>query len=60
MKIEIKGVEFGYSSSPVLKNIDLKINGPQLVSIIGPNCVRISTLIHCINKILSPTNAFYT
>ena len=55
MKIEIKGVEFGYSSSPVLKNIDLKINGPQLVSIIGPNGVGKSTLIHCINKILSPT-----
>lgn len=55
MKIEIKGVEFGYSTSPVLKNIDLKINGPQLVSIIGPNGVGKSTLIHCINKILSPT-----
>ena len=55
MQINIDGVEFGYSSTPVLKEINLDINGPQLLSIIGPNGVGKSTLIHCINKILSPT-----
>ena len=55
MQIVIDGVDFGYSSVPVLKDINLEINGPQLVSIIGPNGVGKSTLIHCINKILSPT-----
>ena len=55
MNIIIDGVEFGYGSVPVLKDINLEINGPQLFSIIGPNGVGKSTLIHCINKILSPT-----
>ncbi|MBQ8178820.1 MAG: ABC transporter ATP-binding protein [Candidatus Methanomethylophilaceae archaeon] len=55
MRIDIEGVEFGYSANPVLKNINLSVNGPQLLSIIGPNGVGKSTLIHCINKILSPT-----
>ncbi|MBP3386780.1 MAG: ABC transporter ATP-binding protein [Candidatus Methanomethylophilaceae archaeon] len=55
MRIDIEGVEFGYSANPVLKNIGLTVNGPQLLSIIGPNGVGKSTLIHCINKILSPT-----
>ena len=54
MRVKIEDMEFGYSSSPVLKDITLDINGPQLVSIIGPNGVGKSTLIHCIDKILTP------
>ena len=54
MRLVIDGIEFGYSSLPVLKDITLDANGPQLLSIIGPNGVGKSTLIHCINKILSP------
>jgi iron complex transport system ATP-binding protein len=54
MRLIIDGIEFGYSSIPVLKDITLDANGPQLLSIIGPNGVGKSTLIHCINRILSP------
>ncbi|WII07131.1 ABC transporter ATP-binding protein [Methanomassiliicoccales archaeon LGM-RCC1] len=54
MRLVIDGIEFGYSSLPVLKDITLDANGPQLLSIIGPNGVGKSTLIHCINRILSP------
>ncbi|MBR4243964.1 MAG: ABC transporter ATP-binding protein [Candidatus Methanomethylophilaceae archaeon] len=54
MRLVIDGIEFGYSSTPVLKDITLDANGPQLLSIIGPNGVGKSTLIHCINRILSP------
>ena len=54
MRLIIDGIEFGYSSSPVLKDITLDASGPQLLSIIGPNGVGKSTLIHCINRILSP------
>lgn len=54
MRINIDGVCFSYSSTPVLKDICLDIEGAQLVSIIGPNGVGKSTLIHCINKILEP------
>ncbi len=55
MKIKIDNLEFGYSSVPVLKDITADLTGPKFVSILGPNGVGKSTLIHCINKILSPT-----
>ena len=54
--LDIDGLGFGYgNASKVLDGISLKVSGPQLVSIIGPNGVGKSTLIYCINKILSPT-----
>ncbi len=54
MKLRIDGVEFAYSSVPVLKDITVDLDGSKLVSILGPNGVGKSTLIHCINKILEP------
>ncbi len=56
MQIKIDDIEFSYSSVPVLNDITLDINGPGFVSILGPNGVGKSTLIHCINKILEPTS----
>ena len=56
MQIKIDGLEFGYSSTPVLNDITLDLSGPKFVSIMGPNGVGKSTLIHCINKILTPTS----
>ena len=56
MKIELKNLGFAYSSTPVLNDITLTLEGAELVSIMGPNGVGKSTLIHCINKILSPTS----
>ena len=55
MKIDIEGVSFSYGSTPVLDDITLEIEGAQVVSILGPNGVGKSTLIHCMNKILTPT-----
>ena len=54
-EIKIDGLTFSYSSTPVLKDLTLDLTGPKFVSILGPNGVGKSTLIHCINKILSPT-----
>ena len=56
MQIRIDNVEFSYTSAPVLNDISLDIDGPAFVSILGPNGVGKSTLIHCINKILQPTS----
>ncbi len=55
MKLELNGVKFSYTSVPVLENVSLVLDGPQFVSILGPNGVGKSTLIQCINKILEPT-----
>lgn len=55
MHISINGMRFSYSSTPVLDDITTEIDGPAFVSILGPNGVGKSTLIHCINKILTPT-----
>ncbi len=55
MRIKINDLEFAYSSTPVLHDVVLDLDGPQFVSIVGPNGVGKSTLIHCINKVLKPT-----
>lgn len=55
MELKIDDVRFSYTSVPVLNDITLDLTGSKLVSILGPNGVGKSTLIHCINKILEPT-----
>ena len=59
LDISLKDVDFSYgkgsNSVHVLKDISMQIHGPQLVSIVGPNGVGKSTLIHLINKILVPS-----
>ena len=56
MKIDIENISFDYSpAARVLSEISLNIEGAQVISILGPNGVGKSTLIHCINKILEPT-----
>ena len=55
MELKIKDVSFSYSSVPVLHDVSFELGGNELVSILGPNGVGKSTLIHCINKILAPT-----
>ncbi len=55
-KVELKDLEFGYNAkNPVLKNISHIFDTPEFICIMGPNGVGKSTLIHCINKILTPT-----
>lgn len=56
MELKIDNVCFSYSSVPVLNDISLDLKENELVSILGPNGVGKSTLIHCINRILSPTS----
>ena len=56
-EIQINELDYSYSKDAlVLKGINLSLKNPQLVSIVGPNGVGKSTLIHCIDRILSPTH----
>lgn len=58
-RISVEGLGFSYPSKdqpvPVLHDVDLKIDRPGFYSILGPNGVGKSTLMHCINRILDPT-----
>lgn len=55
IELKLDDLSFAYGEIPILKDIQMTLNEPKLISIIGPNGVGKSTLIHCINKILSPT-----
>ena len=55
MEVKTENMDFGYGDTPVLHGIDLKIDEPGLVCIIGPNGVGKSTLVKCICKIIHPT-----
>ncbi len=55
MRIQMRDVEFGYrAGKPILSGISLDLEGPGLYCIIGPNGVGKSTMIKCMNKLLTP------
>ena len=58
MTVHIQAQDLGvsYGETLVWEHIDLDINGPGLVSILGPNGVGKSTFMYTINKILEPTS----
>ena len=54
--IEIEGLVKEYKrGQPVLKNINLRIEGSGLTAIIGPSGTGKSTLLRCINRLIDPT-----
>ena len=54
--LHIKGLQKSYKVGvPVLRSIDLRIEGTGLTAIIGPSGTGKSTLIRCINRLVDPT-----
>ena len=54
--LEIKGLKKEYTQgNPILKGIDISINQPGIVAIIGPSGTGKSTLLRCINRLVDPT-----
>jgi phosphonate transport system ATP-binding protein len=59
--LEIKGLVKEYKAgNPILKGIDLTIDGTGLTAIIGPSGTGKSTLIRCINRLVDPTRGSIT
>ena len=52
MKLEIKGVSFGYGSMPALEDVTMSLEDGEIVSLVGPNGSGKTTLLKCINMIL--------
>jgi phosphonate transport system ATP-binding protein len=54
--LEIQGLVKEYRrGQPVLKGIDLSIDGSGMTAIIGPSGTGKSTLLRCINRLVDPT-----
>jgi phosphonate transport system ATP-binding protein len=54
--LNIRGLVKSYrAGQPVLKGIDLHIQGTGLTAIIGPSGTGKSTLLRCINRLVDPT-----
>lgn len=54
MILEVDGMEFSYSSRPVLNGIKFEVQRGEFLSILGNNGAGKSTLLKCINRIFQP------
>jgi len=54
VRLEIRGISFSYGSIPALRDVSLKVDGREILSIVGPNGSGKTTLLRCINGVLKP------
>ncbi len=54
MILEVGGVSFAYKSSNVLNDLSFSVEEGEVLALLGPNGVGKTTLIKCINRILTP------
>jgi iron complex transport system ATP-binding protein len=54
VKLKVKEVEFSYASVLVLKDICIELAASEMLGVVGPNGTGKSTLLRCIDRILSP------
>jgi branched-chain amino acid transport system ATP-binding protein len=56
MMLEIDSITVGYSATPVLHQVSVRVQPGQLVAVVGPNGAGKSTLFKTISGVLTPTS----
>ena len=54
MFLEVNGIDFSYGNRQILDGVSFAVKEKDLVSVLGPNGVGKTTLIKCINRVLTP------
>lgn len=54
-EIKLENLGFAYDQKMIFRNVNVTIDKPELVCILGPNGTGKSTLMHCLNKLSVPT-----
>ncbi|SHF71136.1 ABC transporter ATP-binding protein [Ornithinibacillus halophilus] len=53
MIINVEGLKKRYKKQMVLKGIDMKVDSPQIIALVGPNGSGKTTLLNCMTNLLS-------
>ncbi len=53
MNLKVRGIDFAYRSADVLKDIHFEVDNNEIMAILGPNGVGKTTLLKCINGLLT-------
>jgi iron complex transport system ATP-binding protein len=54
MIMNVRGIEFSFNSHKILRDVSLSVNAHDVLAILGPNGVGKTTLLRCLNAILTP------
>ena len=54
--LELKDIRLSYGNAQILNGVDLSVNRGDVVSIIGPSGTGKTTLLKCINSLVTPSS----